>query len=89
MTRAVRGELRDVFITDLGVDPAKVQADTVLREDLAFDSVAFAIGLVAIQERLGVQISDEELFACQTIGDIEKLIEHSDVEVAPGGEGQQ
>ncbi len=89
MSGPVQGELRDIFTIDLGVGAHMVQADTTLTDDLGFDSVAFAIGLVAIQERLGVQVSAQELFACSTIGDIGALIQRSETKPVPGGEGPQ
>ena len=36
--------------------------------------VFIAIGVVAIEERLGVKLSERELFESKTVGDLEDLI---------------
>jgi acyl carrier protein len=41
---------------------------------VGLDSVAFAVGMVAIEDKLGVVISEQELLTCDTVGDLEKVI---------------
>ena len=36
--------------------------------------MAFAVGMVAIEDRLGVALSEEELLTCDTVGDLEEAI---------------
>jgi acyl carrier protein len=36
--------------------------------------VAFAVGMVAIEDRLGVALSEEDLLSCETVGDLEAVI---------------
>ncbi len=36
--------------------------------------MAFAIGVVAIEERLGVKLTERELFESKTVGDLEDLV---------------
>ncbi|WP_280409542.1 phosphopantetheine-binding protein [Nocardia brasiliensis] len=43
--------------------------------DLGLGSVAVAIGLVAIEERLGVRQTERELLSCWTIADMVELID--------------
>lgn len=38
------------------------------------DSVAFAVSLVAIEERFGTQLSEEDLLYCTTVGDLQSAI---------------
>ena len=45
-----------------------------LIDDVGLDSVAFAVGMVAIEERLGVALSEEELLTCDTVGDLDAAI---------------
>ncbi|GAB4990094.1 hypothetical protein MAHJHV60_45620 [Mycobacterium avium subsp. hominissuis] len=33
--------------------------------------MAFAVGMVAIGERLGVTLTEEELLSCETVGDLQ------------------
>ena len=67
---ALEGILRD----DLNVDISRVTRDSRLVDDVGLDSVAFAVGMVAIEHKLGVVISEQELLACDTVGDLEKTI---------------
>ncbi|AIY47456.2 MbtL-like protein [Mycolicibacterium fortuitum] len=39
------------------------------------DSVSFAVGLVTIEEKFGVQLSEEDLIACSTVGDLQSVID--------------
>ena len=48
--------------------------DSRLIDDVGLDSVAFAVGMVAIEDRLGVALSEEDLLGCDTVGDLEAAI---------------
>lgn len=71
-----------IFRDDLAIDPARVHPDAPLIGELGFDSVAFAIGLVSIEERLGVTLQQDELIVCETVGDVARLIEQTRKRVA-------
>ncbi len=77
MTKSTYATLLEILDFDLAMDPARVQADSTLIGDLGFDSVAFAISVVAIEERFDLRLSEEKLFACQTFGDVVQLIDDS------------
>ena len=77
MTKSTYATLLDILDSDLAMDPARVQLDSTLIGDLGFDSVAFAISVVAIEERLDLRISEEKLFACKTFGDVVQLIDEA------------
>ena len=42
---------------------------------------AFAVGMVAIEDKLGVALSEEDLLSCDTVGDLEAAI-HAKVPAA-------
>ncbi|MCG5434308.1 acyl carrier protein [Mycobacterium sp. MYCO198283] len=67
---ALEGILRE----DLGVGIARLTRDSHLVDDVGLDSVAFAVGMVAIEDKLGVALSEEELLGCDTVGDLEDAI---------------
>ena len=48
--------------------------DSRLVDDVGLDSVAFAVGMVAIEDKLGVVVSEQELLGCDTVGDLEDVI---------------
>ena len=77
MTTPTSAILLEILDSDLAMDPTRVQMDSTLIGDLGFDSVAFAISVVAIEERLDLRISGEKLFACKTFGDVVQLIDDS------------
>jgi acyl carrier protein len=78
---SVSDALEEILRDDLNVDISRVTRDSRLVDDVGLDSVAFAVGMVAIEDKLGVVISERELLTCDTVGDLEKVI-RAKVEVA-------
>jgi acyl carrier protein len=70
----VSAEVLSILRDDLNVDPSRVTPDARLVDDVGLDSVAFAVSMVAIEERLGVALSEEELLSCDTVGDLQAAI---------------
>jgi acyl carrier protein len=70
VTTALQSILRD----ELNVDMTRVRPEARLIDDVGLDSVAFAVGMVAIEERLGVALSEEELLTCDTVADLDAVI---------------
>lgn len=79
---SVSDALEEILRDDLNVDISRVTRDSRLVDDVGLDSVAFAVGMVAIEDKLGVVISEQELLTCDTVGDLERVI-RSKVAVAP------
>jgi len=80
----VRAELLSILEADLAIEPTRVGVDADLKAELGFDSLAFAIGIVAIEERLGLRLTEEQLLGCATFGDLEWLVVHCMEERAAG-----
>lgn len=76
-----------VFRDELAIDPARVHPGALLIGDLGFDSIAFAIGLVSIEEQLGVTLQQDELILCKTVADVARLIEDTRNHVIASGAG--
>ena len=70
----VSSVLQSILRDDLKIDMKQVTPEARLVDDVGLDSVAFAVGMVAIEERLGVALSEEELLTCDTVGDLEAAI---------------
>lgn len=66
--------LTEILRDDLRVDVARITRDSRLIDDVGLDSVAFAIGMVAIEDKLGVTLTEEDLLTCDTVGDLESAI---------------
>lgn len=67
-------ELARIFRDDLDIDVSAFTPSSHLTDDVGLDSVAFAVGMVAIEKKLGVALSDEELLTCDTLGDLDAAI---------------
>lgn len=70
----VSATLREILRDDLQVDIKRATPDARLVDDLGMDSVAFAIGMVAIEDRLGAVLDEEDLLTCDTVGELEAAI---------------
>jgi acyl carrier protein len=70
----VSAEVLSILRDELNVDVSRVTQDARLVDDVGLDSVAFAVGMVAIEERLGVSLSEEELLNCDTVGDLQAAV---------------
>ena len=66
--------LVEILRDDMSVDIRRVTADSRLIDDVGLDSVAFAVGMVAIEDKFGVALSEEDLLSCDTVGDLEAAI---------------
>jgi acyl carrier protein len=71
---SVSAALTEVLRDDLNVDISRVTRESRLVDDVGLDSVAFAVGMVAIEDKLGVAVTEQELLGCDTVGDLEKVI---------------
>ncbi len=70
VSKALAGILRD----DMSIDISRITPESRLVADVGLDSVAFAVGKVAIQDKLGVVLEERELLGCNTVGDLEAVI---------------
>lgn len=70
----VSSALLSILRDDLDVDVTRINPESRLVDDVGLDSVAFAVGMVAIEERLGVKLAEEELLMCDTVGDLDAAI---------------
>lgn len=84
-TTDLRAALTDIVRNDLAVNLTVIDAASLLVADLGLDSVAFAVALLAIEERLGVKVSQRDLLECQTFGDVEALVQNHLGDVASNG----
>ena len=71
---SVGAALTEILRDDLNIDVSRVTAESRLVDDVGLDSVAFAVGMVAIEDKLGVVVNEQELLGCDTVGDLENVI---------------
>lgn len=72
--QTVSAALTEILRDDLNVDISRITRDSRLIDDVGLDSVAFAVGMVAIEDKIGVALSEEDLLTCDTVGDLEAAI---------------
>lgn len=77
---AVTDGLLSILRDDLELPCQSLSASTRLVDDLGMDSVSFAVGLVTIEEKYGVQLSEEDLITCRTVGDLQSVINRRSAE---------
>ncbi|MFF2328582.1 MULTISPECIES: acyl carrier protein [unclassified Streptomyces] len=73
-------ELKNILVADLKVDPEAVQPTATL-EDTALDSLAIVELCLAVEQQLQVSISEDEIFAATTLGDLARLVEERSANV--------
>jgi acyl carrier protein len=71
---AVRSTLTEILRDDLNVDITRATPNARLIDDLGLDSVAFAVGMVAIEDKLGAVLTEEDLLTCDTVAELEAAI---------------
>jgi acyl carrier protein len=71
---SVGAALTEILRDDLNIEVSRVTQESRLVDDVGLDSVAFAVGMVAIEDKLGVVVSEQELLGCDTVGDLEDVI---------------
>jgi acyl carrier protein len=71
---SVSAALIEILRDDLNIEVSRVTRESRLVDDVGLDSVAFAVGMVAIEDKLGVAVSEQELLGCDTVGDLENVI---------------
>lgn len=54
--------------------PGRIQPDTVLKSIEGWDSLAFVSFISAVQDRYGVELSAEELLACETVSELHTML---------------
>ena len=65
----------DLLAKQFCIDPATIDADTNIVEDLGADSLEIVDMLMAIEENFGITVSDEEALTLKTVKDVADFIE--------------
>ena len=66
----VRTELAELINTAAGVEPQSITDDAQLDGDLGIDSLTLVEVVVAVEDRLGLVIPDDEWSRFRTVGDL-------------------
>jgi acyl carrier protein len=66
--------MREVLASELDVDADKVNADARFKEDLDADSLDLVEVVLALEERFGIEIPDDEIASVKTVGEAADLV---------------
>jgi acyl carrier protein len=66
--------LKEVLVERLKVEPESVKEDANLFEDLGLDSIDLMTVVMAVEEKFGIEVSDEELENVTTLGEATELL---------------
>ncbi len=68
-------EIKNQIAELLNVEPEKITAESNLVTDLKADSMDIATLLLEVEEKYGIEISEDDMDSLQTVGDIVKYLE--------------
>ena len=68
-------QVRDMIASQLQVDPATIQPESRLVEDLKADSANIMVMILELENQFGVEVEDEVILNLKTVGDVTKYIE--------------
>ncbi len=74
MAEVLVERVRRLVSDQLGIDPAEMQPNASILEDLGADSLDVVELVMAIEEAFDIEISDEEAESMRTIGDVEQYV---------------
>ncbi len=77
----IEKEVIDIVVEQLGVDPEEVTAEKSFVEDLNADSLDQTELIMTFEERLDLEISEQEAATLQTVGDVVSFIKKKKSEV--------
>jgi acyl carrier protein len=66
--------MREVLASELDVDADKVNADARFKEDLDADSLDLVEVVLALEEKFGIEIPDDEIAGVKTVGEAADLV---------------
>ncbi|MBP5312343.1 MAG: acyl carrier protein [Clostridia bacterium] len=68
-------QIKAIIAEQLSADPEKITPDTSIIEDLGADSLDVVELVMALEEKFGVEIPDEDAEKINTVGDIVNYVE--------------
>ncbi len=74
---AVFDDVKEVVVEQLNVNPDEVKMESKFVEDLGADSLDVVELVMALEEKFGIEIPDDQAENIQTVGDAVKYIEEN------------
>lgn len=70
MEKEIEKEVVDIVVEQLGVDASEVTRDKSFVEDLNADSLDRTELIMIIEEKMNIEISEDEAASLKTVGDV-------------------
>jgi len=70
----IEARLRDVLVSELGLDAEKINTAANFEQDLDVDSLGVVELLMAMEDEFGVKIPDDEAEHIHTVGEAIELV---------------
>lgn len=70
----ISAKMKDLLVSELGLDASKIADDANFEEDLEVDSLGVVELLMALEDEFGVKIPDEEAESIHTVGQAVDLV---------------
>ncbi|MFP5330834.1 MAG: acyl carrier protein [Acidimicrobiia bacterium] len=70
----ISAKMKDLLVSELGLDESKISDDASFEEDLEVDSLGVVELLMALEDEFGVKIPDEEAESIHTVGQAVDLV---------------
>ncbi|MBO5777268.1 MAG: acyl carrier protein [Clostridia bacterium] len=68
-------EIREIIVAQMDCDPADVNEDTNIVDDIGCDSLDVVEMLMAVEAKYGFELDNDEAIGIKTVGEVVKLIE--------------
>ena len=68
-------EIREIIVAQMGCDPASISENTNITEDIGCDSLDVVEMLMAVEEKYGFELDNDEAIGLKTVGEVVRLIE--------------
>ena len=75
--KSIEQQVKDIIVEQLGVTADQVTPEAKFIEDLGADSLDTVELVMALEEKFGREIPDEQAEKLQSVGDVIKYIEES------------
>lgn len=69
MADSIEGRVKDIIVTELGVEEDQVTTEASFMEDLGADSLDTVELVMAFEEEFGIDIPDSDAEQMRTVGD--------------------
>lgn len=74
---AVYEEIKQLIVERIGVDASKITPETTFRDDLGADSLDIVELVMEMEDRFGVEVSDDDADNMTTVGKVAAFIEEN------------